>query len=383
MSRFRIAIVYDWMDSMGGVERMLPVLHDMYPTADWYTSTVDSKKASWIPKAFGKDRRIHTTFIQKLPSFIRQSRIFSLLFYPLAFESFDFSRYDVVISVSSSFAKGIITSPHTKHICILLTPTRWIWSHQKEYFSRLPWYAPRFIYSVISRWLKRWDTVASSRPDEIVAISHTVQKRCRTYYHRTSDVIFPPFAKEYWQGIKKHIPQKRSTQFPQNYFLLVSRLEPYKNVELAIRTFNSLPKHTLVIVGTGRQERKMKQISKSNILFVENIDDSTLAQYYTFAEGLIMPQAEDFGYVSLEAQFFGCPVIAYCSGGARETVKEGKSGILFFPSTEKALRDAVAKYRRAEYNLQYESSDFRRWSRDTFVASLTKKISQAVREGGW
>ena len=127
MTGKKIAIVYDWLDKWGGVERVLLTFHEMFPEADWFTSYVDEKKATWIYDLRFKNSKIHTSFIQKLPSFIKNNRILSLPFYSYAFESFDFSHYDLVISITSSFAKGIITKPGTQHICYLLTPTRWLW----------------------------------------------------------------------------------------------------------------------------------------------------------------------------------------------------------------------------------------------------------------
>src|SRR3989338_4724965 len=171
MTGKRIAIVYDWLDKWGGVERGLLTLHEMFPEAHWYTSYFDRKQAPWAKKITGsfahaQDDKIKTSFIQKLPGFIKKNRILSLPFYPYAFESFDFRDYDLVISVTSSFAKGVITKPGTKHICYLLTPTRWLWSQQAIYTKNwIPAFAgmTNVFFSKLREWIiwRRKDLIKS------------------------------------------------------------------------------------------------------------------------------------------------------------------------------------------------------------------------------
>lgn len=357
----KIAIVYDWIDKWGGVERVLLTLHEIFPDADFYTSYYDSKEAPWA-----KNFKIKTSFIQRLPNFIKRNRVLSLPFYTFAFESFNFTEYDLVISVSSSFAKSVITKPGTRHICYLLTPTRYFW------WDTYRWTQP------FLKYYREWDKVAAQRPDKIISISKTVQKRCKKYYGRESEVIYPPFDSAYWSRIKSQIPHfaKASRGKPNSkFYLVVSRLEPYKKVDLAIKVFNKLPLDNLIIVGKGTQESKLKRLAAHNIIFMKDLTDTELAQLYSSAKALIMPQEEDFGYIALEAQLFGCPIIAFHKGGATETIIEGKSGIFFEKQTEKDIVEAV---QRCDKIKSYEGSDFRRWSRNTFVATFQKKISQAV-----
>jgi len=304
----KIAIVYDWMDKWGGVERVLLTFHEMFPEADFFTSYFDNKKAGWA-----RNLKIKTSFIQQIPNFIKQNRIFSVPFYPFAFESFDFREYDIVISVTSSYAKSIITQPKTKHICYLLTPTRFLWSHERDYFKNklIKDLVDGYLYS-----LKEWDKIASQRPDKIITISETVKDRCKRYYGISSKVIYPPFDVDYWQEIKSKIQNYKSqinTKYKilnTRYFLIVSRLESYKKVDLVIKVFNKLNKN-LIVVGEGAEENYLKKISEKNINFLSKLSDQELGVLYSKAEALIMPQEEDFGYVSLEAQFFGCPVIFF------------------------------------------------------------------------
>jgi len=363
----KVAIVYDWLDKWGGVERVLLTFHKMFPKADFFTSYFDPRKASWA-----KDLKIKTSFIQRLPKFIRENRIISLPFYPYAFESFDFRDYDLVISVTSSFAKSIITQPGTKHICYLLTPTRFLWSHKDDYLKRYTLFATRY-----TDYLKEWDLVTAQRPDKIISISETVKNRCKKYYHRESEVIYPPFDVGYWKNVKSKVKsQKSKVQLKsKKFFLVVSRLEPYKKVDLAIRVFNKLNKN-LVIIGEGSEENYLRKISGKNIKFLSKLTDRELVSLYMNAQALLMPQEEDFGYVSLEAQFFGCPVISYKKGGASETVIESKTGIFFNNQTESSLRQAIERFSKIKYNLRqnvlkYGLSNIERFSKLLFFQQFS------------
>jgi len=353
----KIAIVYDWIDKWGGVERVLLTLGEMFPKATFYTSYFDKNKAFWA-----KNLKINTSFIQNLPKFIKGSRVISLPLYPIAFESFNFNQYDVVISVTSSFAKAVITKPNTRHICYLLTPTRYIWLYSEQYMITP---INRFIGVPYIKYLKKWDLVASQRPDKIISISKTVKVRCQKYYKRDSEVIYPPFDTEYWNEIKlrisndklpiNFIPIKSGSNF--KFFLVVSRLEPYKKIDLIVQSFNQLGMD-LVIVGEGSLKYKLKTMASKNISFLSGLSDEELGFLYSKAEALIMPQEEDFGYVSLEAQFFGCPVIAYKKGGATETVIEGKTGIFFNKQNKESLLQALERYRVISYNLRTSMGKF-------------------------
>ena len=356
----KIAIVYDWIDKWGGVERLLLTLHEMFPKAVFYTSYFDRKKAVWA-----KDLDIKTSFLQNFPTFIKSSRLLSFPFYPFVFENFDFNEYDLVISVTSSFAKSIITQPKTKHICILLTPTRYFWLYPNEYFKH------KFIRDVFLGHLKKWDKAVSSRPDLIVSISKTVASRSFKYYKKKSQVIYPPFDLQYWQTVKSTI---KPSQPSQDFFLVVSRLEPYKKIDLVIKVFNRI-KEKLIVVGVGRELENLKKMSGNNITFLANISDSELASLYMNTKALIMPEDEDFGYVSLEAQFFGSPVIALNRGGAKETVIDGETGILFNNQTSSSLEAALERFKQISYNLrarikETDSINVRRFDKKIFIEKL-------------
>ncbi|MCX7880934.1 MAG: glycosyltransferase [Patescibacteria group bacterium] len=373
----KIAIVYDWIDKWGGVERVLLTLAEIFPQAIFYTSYYDEKRAVWAKKL-----KIRTSFIQKLPNLIKKNRILSLPFYPFAFESFNFNEFDLVISISSSFAKGIITKPKTKHITYLLTPTRFLWTHPEDYQKKFKNFWPISSYLV---YLKKWDLIASQRPDKIIAISKTVKERCLKYYQRESEVIYPPFDIDYWQ--KKEEEMKRNNQIfnekfkikNDDFYLLVSRLEPYKKTFLAIKVFNQIKKH-LIIIGEGSEERYLRKIAKGNIQFFKNLADEELAYFYSKGQGLIVPQEEDFGYVALEGQFFNCPIIAFKKGGLKETVINGQTGIFFDKQEETYLIKAVERFEKIKYNLKKTIKDkkniiFNKFNKKRFIESFLKTIS--------
>lgn len=371
----KIAFVYDWADKWGGVERILLRLKQLYPDASWFTSYVDEQAAPWA-KQFG----FKTSFIQHLPFWVRKSRILSFVLYPLAFESFDMSSYDIVFSVTSSFAKGVITKPGTIHICYLLTPTRYLWSHHNDYLT----FWKRCILFPLFSWMRKWDKVAAYRPDHIYSISHNVQKRCLTYYGRDSRVIYPGFNYEYWSRMKKiSINATKDSQSlldkytlkGNSYYLVVSRIEPYKKVDLVVEAFHKMQDRKLIIVGKGSGLGKLVRASNNNILFIQNISDEQLAQLYTFARACIIPQEEDFGYVALEAQTCGCPLIAYKKGGVLETLISHPSHKYLMTQTVDELVKTVYEYDKIEANKRVDSRNVRKFSTNEFDNQIREIIT--------
>jgi glycosyltransferase involved in cell wall biosynthesis len=354
----------------------------MFPRAHFYTSYFDQNTASWAKKL-----TIHSSFIQNLPNVLKKNRVLSIPLYPFAFESINFSSYDVVISVTSSFAKAVITKPSTLHLCYLLTPTRFLWTHVNEYLESD---FQKALVSPFKHYLKKWDFVASQRPDVVIALSESIRKRCKKFYKRNSQVIYPPFDAEYWTQIKSEILNPKSEAnsnfkiLNDKYYLLVSRLEPYKRVDLAIKVFNELPDITLIVVGTGSLEKSLKNIANRNIRFISYVSDEELAGLYASAEALIMPQEEDFGYVSLEAQFFGCPVVAFGKGGATETVLSDKTGVFFSLQTVSSLKKALEQFHTMSYNLKVGTQKIgvnhvQKFDKSIFKNSFLETIHQSLK----
>lgn len=366
----KVAIVYDRVNKWGGAERVLLALQEMFPDAPLYTSVYNPKKAHWA-KVFS---RVYTTFLQSIPFIQAHHEWFGWLM-PLAFESLDFRQYDLVISVTSEFAKGIITSPKTKHICLCLTPTRYLWSHYATYFKGQTF---KGVAEPMVRYLRNWDKIAAQRPDLIVAISTEVQTRIKKYYGRDSIIVFPPVIK-----LVKRPPLERSRRRApfgegealRNYYLVVSRLVPYKRVDLVVRAFNQL-KLPLVVVGTGSEEAKLKRMADKNITFAGFVPEEKLAGYYQKARAFIMPQEEDFGLTCVEAQSMGVPVVAYRAGGARDTVIDGVTGVFFESQTVESLRKAVVRLEKLEFDKYAIIKNADRFSKEGFRQKLLKLIKK-------
>ena len=377
----KIAIVYDWIDKWGGVERILLMLHEMFPHACFYTSYTDLKKAKWA-----KGIKITTSFIQKLPDFVKKNRILSFPFYTYAFETFNFNNYDLVISVSSSFAKSVVTRPETVHILYLLTPTRFLWVNSKDYISNFN----KLLFSSYINYLKKWDKITAQRPDCIFSISKEVKQRCIKYYKRNSNVVYPPFDISYWEKIKlnlhdtNYMKDKFNIDLSKKYYLIVSRLESYKKVDLAIKVFNKNIKSNLIIIGKGSKYREFKRLAGKNIKLIDSVTDKELGVFYSKAHALIMPQKEDFGYVALEAQYFNCPVISYIKGGAKESIVDKKTGIFFERQEAGCLLDAIERFDRISYNIRTNMKDFvdknlARFKRDRFEKEFKTAIESCLR----
>lgn len=361
-----MALVYDRVNKFGGAERVLLSLHTLFPKAPLYTSVYNQKTAPWA-KVF----KVKTSFLQKIPLARRFHEYFAILM-PAAFESFDFSQYDLVISITSEAAKGIRTSGKTIHLCYCLTPTRYLWSGYDKYFENP---LLRIISYPMVWYLRRWDKKAAKRPDIMVAISKEVQKRIKRYYKRDVQVIYPPVQIPH---AKFQVLSKRSKYPIQNfqYFLVVSRLVPYKRIDLAIKAFNEL-QLPLKIIGTGSEFFKLKQMSGPTIEFLGNLTDEQLLGYYKKCVALIFPGFEDFGLVIVEVQRFGKPVIAYRGGGAVETMMHGKTGLLFYPQTKKALVDAVKRLKKKKFNPKISKQNAMRFNETTFIKNL-KRIIQNI-----
>lgn len=354
----KVALVYDRVNKWGGAERVLVALHEIFPEAPLYTAVYSQKKARWA-KIFPK---VVPSFLQKIP-LMQDKHEFLGTLTPLAFESFDFSEYDLVISVTSEAAKGIITKPGTLHLCYCLTPTRYLWSGHDIYFPKGSFL--RRISAPAVGYLRKWDKIAAQRPDVMVGISNAVKARISKYYGRDSLVIFPPVDVNKFTSI--------SPPIRENFFLIVNRLVPYKRVDLAVAAFNQLGL-PLVVVGTGSEERKLKAMAKSNIKFVGSLTDAGLAGYYRRCTALVFPQEEDFGIVTVEAQAAGAPVIAFKAGGALDTVIDGKTGVFFEKQTVVSLVRAIKKFKHLKFNGQDLTKNAGKFSKENFKRRFIKLI---------
>lgn len=350
-----VAIVYDWVHTVGGAERILQSLHELFPKAPLFTSVYDNKAGEWAKKF-----TIITSFLQKFP-FAKSHHHLLPLFTPVAFESFDFSQFDLVISVTSNDAKGIITSTNTLHICYLLTPTRYLWSHYDFYFKYR--FFKILTYPFVN-YLRKWDMVAVNRPDYLISISETVKKRALKFYQKKSEVIYPPVD----TGL--FYPNKNSKG---KYFLIVSRLVPYKHLEYSILACNEL-RLPLIIVGGGRARKNLQNMAGSTIKFTGNLTDRELIRYYQNCRAVIIPAEEDFGIVSVEAQASGKPVIAFSKGGSLETLVEGKTGLFFTKQTKNSIKDALVRFNSMTFEAKECINNSKKYDKEIFKKEFLNRV---------
>ncbi len=325
----KIAIVHERLDVLGGAERVIQSLHAQYPDAPIYTSFVDYNN---LPADFSR-MDIRTSFMQKLPSALKKRSDKLLPLYMIAFQDFDLSEYDVVLSSSYVAAKSILTPSATCHLCYCHTPMRFAWDLYPEYIQGVKNRLAQGIVRILLQYFRLWDVQTSNNVDCFIANSQVVRQRIRKHYRREAQVIPPP------------VETSRFSPAPQtrNYYLAVSRLVPYKRIDLAVEAFNQLGLE-LVVIGAGREEKRLRAMAGPNVRILGWQPDEEVARYLSEAKGLIFPGEEDFGILPVEAQAAGCPVIAYGKGGALETVLGNRTGVFFAEQTADSIAEAVQRF---------------------------------------
>lgn len=347
LQKLKVALVHDYLVEYGGAETVLECFASIFPDAPIYTLVYDPK----LIKKITPGRIVRTSFLQKIP-FARSSHRFFPLLMPMAAESFDLSYYDLVLSDSASYAKGVVTAPDTLHICYCHTPTRYVWDDCQKFVREFSY--PGLLRRLVPlglNYVRLWDRIASSRVDAYIANSRLVAERIRKYYQRKSIVINPPvFVNELLspedqkkKGIfKDHYPEPSQKE---GYYLMLGRLMSYKKFDLGIKAFNKL-KLPLKIIGGGPELNRLRKIAGPNVEIVGPLPprDPRKAIYFAKSKAFVFPQEEDFGIVALEAMISGKPVIAYRAGGALEAVTEDLTGIFFNHQTVNSLVKAVEKF---------------------------------------
>lgn len=360
----KVALVHDHLAQDGGAEKVLKIFAEMFPDAPIYTLLYEKKNAD----KYYKGRQIETSIIQKLPGGVKHYQWY-MPFMPMAVEFFDMSSYDLVLSDSSSFAKGVITSTHTLHICYCHTPTRYLWSDTHQYIHELKYnkYFKKII-SLVLNYIRMWDKLAADRVDQYIANSRFVAGRIKKYYKRDSAVIYPPVETEKFK-ISDEVG---------DYFLIGGRLAPYKRVDLVIEAAKKLNKK-LKIYGDGVDLARLKNLAKghANIEFLGWVDDAAKAELYGRALAFIYPQEEDFGITAVEAMASGRPVIAYKRGGALETVVLGVTGEFFNEQTVESLTGALSNFDAKKYNPQTIKQHAEKFSVERFKDEISKYIEEA------
>ncbi len=366
----KIALVYDRVNTpFGGAENVLLAIHELFPHAPLYTSVYNPQTATWA-SVFD----VRPSFLQHIP-FAKQFHRHFVPFMPLAFESLDLSDFDIIISITSAEAKGVLTKPHQLHICYLLTPTRYLWSHRDEYQTH---WLTGWIRRAIFQYLQWWDEAAALRPDVFIPISELVAKRCQQYYHRaTSGVIYPTVGTN--TKIKTDIPLGIN-----DFYLIVSRLVPYKRIDLAIQAVQKMGRN-LVIIGQGPDLSRLQRLAKvgdatSKITFLQAVQSTQVIAYYNNCRAFLAPAEEDFGITVLEAQAAGKPVIVYARSGGAEVMLEGKTGITFKNQTVSDLVQAMQKVEHQTWDTQFIQEYAYRYNKHTFQANFQKQVSELIKD---
>ena len=360
----RIALVHDYLVQYGGAERVLECFTELFPYAPIYTLVYDEE--AMHGKFVSKD--IHTSFIQKIPFAKKRHRVFPE-FMPMAIEQFNFSQYDIVLSDSSSYAKGIITNPNTLHICYMHTPMRYAWDDCQKYTS--DFYFPSFIKKLIPfvmNYIRMWDRSSVDRVDKLIANSNFVAKRIQKYYKKEAVVIHPPV------NVNNFYAGKGNGK----YFLMVGRFLAYKKFDIAIEAFNELG-FPLKIIGRGPEMKKLQKQAKSNIEFLGRVPDEELAKYYSDCQAFIFPQEEDFGIVAIEAIASGRPVVAYRGGDIPEHIEETKMGVFFNEQSAESLMEAVKKAQILTFDSEYIRAKALKFDREIFKTRIMEYLENELK----
>jgi glycosyltransferase involved in cell wall biosynthesis len=363
----KVALVHDYLNQMGGAERVVLALHEIFPQAPIYTSIYDPKR---VDTAF-QNIDIRTSFMQKLPLVKKHHQPF-LPFYPFAMERLDLRGYDLVLSSSSAFGKGVVTRPETMHICYCHTPMRWCWNYDEYVERERLGSISRSILPFFITGLRVWDQTSSMRVDHFIANSPVVADRIQKYYRRDAVVIPPPVE-------ASRFTFDASNQ-AENYFLIVSRFMPYKRIDLAIEACNRL-QLPLVIIGSGRDENRLKSIAGPTIRFMGRLSDEEVLHYYAHCRAFILPGEEDFGITPLEAQASGRPVIAYAAGGALASVIDKVTGTFFHKQTVESLVEVLESFDERSYDPQIIRNHALEFDKPRFHRRILQFIEAKMSEG--
>jgi glycosyltransferase involved in cell wall biosynthesis len=367
----KVAVVHEWLESYVGSERVLEQILLCYPDADLFAV------ADFLPadqRGFLRDRAVTTSFIQRLPFARRRFRHYLLLM-PLAVEQFDLSDYDLVITSNHAVAKGVLTGPDQLHISYVHTPIRYAWDLQHQYLRQAG--LDRGLRSWLARWMlhkmRLWDHRTANGVDVFVANSHYVARRITKVYRREADVIYPPV------DVAGFILREDK----EDFYLAVSRMVPYKRIDVIVRAFTAMPERRLVVIGDGPELGKIKSLAGPNVAFLGFQPENSLKNHMQRARAFIFAAEEDFGIVPLEAQACGTAVIAYGKGGAKETIAgleaEAPTGVLFDAQEPESLMEAVTRFERDAHLIKAEAcrSNAKRFAPDQFRSAFKKLVAES------
>ena len=323
----RVALIHYWLVNWRGGEKVLRAIADLFPEADIFTHVADPE----IIRQGFPERKVSTTFIAKLP-FAKRLYQRYLPLMPLALEQLDLRRYDLVISSESGPAKGVLIAPHATHVCYCHSPMRYVWDMYHDYHEQSG-RITRLLMGPLLHYVRLWDQSSAQRVDRYIANSHFVAQRIEKYYRRSADVIHPPVAVDAFDA----------SQPAEDFYLSVGQLVRYKRIDLLVQAFNTMNRR-LVVIGDGEMLPTLRRMAKPNVQILGRQSWEVIRDHYARCKALVFPGIEDFGMVPIEAMASGKPVIAFGQGGARETVIDGYTGVLFQEQTPVALANAVRRF---------------------------------------
>ena len=326
----KTAIIHEWLVTQAGAESVLESIYKLYPGP---IHTLFHDPDALIGTQW-ENVEVTASMLQRLPFGKKHHRAF-LPFFPMAIEQFDLREYNLILSSSYAVAKGVLNSSNQLHICYCHTPMRYVWDLTFQYLetSRVSKGLRGFLVRAIFHYIRMWDAMSSTRVNEFIANSHYIARRIQKCYNRTATVIYPPVDVD-----KFHTSDKK-----EDYFIIVSRLVPYKRIDLAVEAFNEL-KLPLLIIGEGPAKKNLKKIAKKNIHFLGYQPFEEMESYLSKARAFVFSAEEDFGIVNVEAQAAGVPVIAYGRGGALETVIPDETGLFFYKQNAQSIIDAIKDF---------------------------------------
>lgn len=359
----RVALAHDYLVERGGAEKVLAALHEVFPEAPVYTAVFNPDTT--LDAFRGAD--VRTSFLQRLGPDPSRYRAY-LPLYPLAFRRFDLQGYDLVISSASAFAKGVRKGPDARHVCYCHTPPRFVWQYQEANQRERHSFASRLTLAALRPWLERVDRAGAAGVDRFLANSQHVAARIAFAYGARATVLPPPIA------CAQFTPSAQLGDF----FLVLSRLVPYKRIDVVVEAFNRM-RWPLLIVGDGRDRPRLERLARfEGIQFLGFRSDSAVRALLSSCQALIVPGEEDFGMTALEANASGRPVIAYGAGGALETVRPGETGITFAEQDVDALLAALDEFQRCAFDTETLLSHARRFDTSRFQSRILDVASEVA-----
>ena len=352
----RLALIHDWLNQLGGAEDVLEKLVGLFPGAPVFTSMY---WRAGMPPAY-RQWPIRVSFMDRLPGVYRHHQPY-LPLYPLAFERFDLSGYDVLLSNKSGFCHGVRKAPGAVHVCYCLTPTRYVWGFD-DYANREGLGgAARAVLAPLLAWQRCWDLAAAGRVDHFIAISSEVQRRIARYYGRESTIIYPPV------DTARFAPEPAAET--GGYFLSLGRLIPYKRVDLAVQACTAL-NQPLLVGGAGRDRARLERLAGPTVKFLGRVPEADLPALFAGARAFIFPGLEDFGITPVQALAAGRPVIAFAGGGALDTVQDGVTGVHFHEPTVDSLQAALIRFQGLRFDPRAQCAAAQRFDTSVFVERL-------------